>query len=247
MLSDACYLSGKQGNCMNIVLTGASRGIGFDVALALAADKSNQIIAIARSNDGLNQLKKTASENNLFIDTYVQDLTTIDTTFFDTILAKYTVIDVLINNAAILKNKPFLETTPQDWNDVFATNVFGTANLIRNIVPALQKSPVAHIVNIGSMGGFQGSGKFKGLSAYSASKAALANLTECLAEELLPLGIKVNCLALGSVNTEMLQKAFPSYQAPLSSKQMADFIAHFAQYSHAYFNGKILPVSVSTP
>jgi NAD(P)-dependent dehydrogenase (short-subunit alcohol dehydrogenase family) len=105
----------------------------------------------------------------------------------------------------------------------------------------------SHIVNISSMGGFQGSSKYKGLSYYSASKSALACLTECLANEFSEYGISVNCLALGSVKTEMLDKAFPGYKAPVDAKEMAEFISDFALTGHKFFNGKILPVAVTNP
>jgi len=97
------------------------------------------------------------------------------------------------------------------------------------------------------MGGFQGSVKFKGLSYYSASKAAIACLTECLATEFADSGISVNCLALGAVQTEMLNEAFPGYKAPVDSLQMAEYITDFALRGHKVFNGKILPVAMSTP
>jgi NAD(P)-dependent dehydrogenase (short-subunit alcohol dehydrogenase family) len=105
----------------------------------------------------------------------------------------------------------------------------------------------SHIVNISSMGGFQGSAKYKGLSYYSASKAALACLTECLATEFTEFGISVNCLALGAVQTEMLDEAFPGYKAPVDAKQMAEFISGFALTGHKFFNGKILPVALGNP
>ena len=105
----------------------------------------------------------------------------------------------------------------------------------------------SHILTISSMGGLQGSAKFSGLSLYSASKGALAVLTECLAEELSEQEIKCNCLALGAVQTEMLSKAFPGYTAPLNPEEMAEFIVEFALHGHRYFNGKILPVSLTTP
>jgi NAD(P)-dependent dehydrogenase (short-subunit alcohol dehydrogenase family) len=97
------------------------------------------------------------------------------------------------------------------------------------------------------MGGFQGSMKFKGLSYYSASKAALACLSECLANEFADSNISVNCLALGAVQTEMLEEAFPGYKAPVTAKEMAGFISYFAINGHKFYNGKILPVAVSTP
>jgi short-subunit dehydrogenase len=119
--------------------------------------------------------------------------------------------------------------------------------LIQLLLPLMNKKNKSHILNIGSMGGFQGSSKFAGLSAYSSSKASLSVLTECLAEEFKTKNISVNCLALGAVQTEMLNLAFPGYKAPLTSKQMAKFICHFALTGHEYFNGKIIPVSSSTP
>ena len=97
------------------------------------------------------------------------------------------------------------------------------------------------------MGGVGGSAKFAGLSAYSSSKGALSILTECLAEELKDYNIHVNALALGAVNTEMLQNAFPGYVANTQPQQMAAFIYDFATTKYSFFNGKVLPVSNSTP
>jgi NAD(P)-dependent dehydrogenase (short-subunit alcohol dehydrogenase family) len=105
----------------------------------------------------------------------------------------------------------------------------------------------AHIINISSMGGVQGSIKFPGLSSYSSAKAALGVLTECLAEEFKESNIRFNTLALGSVQTEMLEAAFPGYTAPLKPMEMAIFIKDFAERGGNFFNGKILPVSLSTP
>ncbi|MCK7533451.1 MAG: SDR family oxidoreductase [Marinilabiliales bacterium] len=96
----------------------------------------------------------------------------------------------------------------------------------------------AHIVNISSMGGYQGSSKYKGLSYYSASKAAISCLSECLAGEFSGTGITVNCLALGAVQTEMFEEAFPGSQAPVSTMEMAQFIVNFALNGNRFFNGK---------
>ena len=97
------------------------------------------------------------------------------------------------------------------------------------------------------MGGVQGSVKYSGMAYYSASKAALATLTECLAEEYKERGIFFNCLAFGAVQTEMLTEAFPGYKAPITATEAAHFVVDFALTGHRYFNGKILPVSVTTP
>ena len=124
-------------------------------------------------------------------------------------------------------------------------NVIGIMEATQALLPSL--APNAHIVNISSMGGFQGSLKFAGLAAYSTSKAALCAFTELFAEEYKHTNIHMNCLCLGAVQTEMLAAAFPGYTAPTTPTEMADFIANFALHSGAFFNGKILPVSSTNP
>ena len=233
---------------MKIVLTGASRGIGFHTVRQLAKDSNHQILALSRNEDGLQQLKKTCqTEFNAKIQTLSLDLAQLDE---DALLDKIKLlggVDIIIHNAGLLINKDFEQLTSEDWLRTYQVNVFGVAQLTKIVLPYLKESSSPHILNIGSMGGFQGASKFPTLSAYSTSKAALASLTECLAEEFKPLGIRVNCLALGAVQTEMLAAAFPGFQAPLTADQMGTFVADFAVKGHQFFNGKILPVSISTP
>ncbi len=230
---------------MNIVLTGGSRGIGYETALALASDAGNRIMVIARNAEAMQALQQGALHNN--IETVVCDIANGDMAVVQQRLNEWGTVDVLINNAGVLKNAAFTETGVDVWELTMRVNIFGTVRIIQLVLPYMTDSTVAHIVNIGSMGGVQGTSKFPGLSAYSASKAALANLTECLAEELKDKGIKVNCLALGAVNTEMLREAFPGYTAPVGPGEMGRFIAEFATKNHRFMNGKIIPVSVSTP
>ncbi|MGB5693734.1 MAG: SDR family oxidoreductase, partial [Flavobacteriaceae bacterium] len=154
-------------------------------------------------------------------------------------------VDILINNAGSLVNKPFMETSIEEFVGVFQVNVFGVAGLIQTIVPYMGKS--GHVVNISSMGGIQGSAKFPGLSAYSSSKGALITLSELLAEEFKETGPMFNALALGAVQTEMLEEAFPGFKAPVTALEMAEYIKRFAQEGNLYFNGKVLQVSNSTP
>ena len=155
--------------------------------------------------------------------------------------------DIIINNAGYLINKPFTETAIEEIQDIYKTNVFGPVVIMQTIIPKLDNVRNCHIINIGSMGGYQGSVKFPGLSIYSSSKAALASLSECLAEEYKEKNIKINCLALGSVQTEMLNNAFPGYKAQVTAKEMASYIIQFSQQSPIYVNGKIIPISNSTP
>lgn len=230
---------------MNIIITGASRGIGYDTALQLAQDPANQILALSRNEKKLTQLKEASTHQNIDFITY--DLSRPGNGVLLKKIRAWDSVDILINNAGLLRNKPFMKLTDKDWWEIFEVNLFGITRLIRLLLPKLASKGGAHILNMGSMGGVQGSSKFTGLAAYSASKAALANLTECLAEELKEDKIAVNCLALGAVQTEMLAEAFPGYQAPVESTQMGEMVAWFAVQGKAFFNGKILPVSISTP
>jgi NAD(P)-dependent dehydrogenase (short-subunit alcohol dehydrogenase family) len=154
-------------------------------------------------------------------------------------------VDILINTAGSLVVKDFMKFSNERARKMMETNFFGPASVIRILRPHMKKG--AHIVNISSMGGYQGSSKYKGLSYYSASKAAISCLSECLAEEFSGSGISVNCLALGAVQTEMFEEAFPDKKAPVSAKKMAEFIVDFAQNGNRFFNGKVLPVAVGNP
>jgi len=233
----------------NIIVTGASSGVGREVVKLLASSSENQVIGIARSQSKLEFLSEEI-ESMKYGGKFVPLVFDLEQTNFTDalipqIMTHMTSVDVLINNAGLLINKPFSSLTDDDFDRMFHTNVKAVFRLVRDLLPLLNKG--AHVVNISSMGGFQGSAKFPGLSLYSASKAAVAVLTESMAEEFSNLEIKANALALGAVQTEMLAEAFPGYEAPLKSHEMAEFIADFALHGHRFFNGKVLPVSVSTP
>lgn len=230
---------------MNIVVTGASQGIGYEIVKKLLSDSEHNVFVLARSKKKLESLKKYSLSStytyysfDLLKENYKKDL-------IPEITRALGKVDILINNAGLLVNKPFAELTNKDFDDLFDTNVKSIFKLIRDLLPHYSKN--AHIVNISSMGGYQGSAKFSGLSLYSASKGALGVLTECIAEELKYQNIKANALALGAVQTEMLSEAFPGYEAPVKAEEMAGFIIDFAMKAHHYINGKIIPVSLSTP
>lgn len=231
---------------MNILISGGSKGIGKEIALELAKNKDNRIIITGRNGKALKEVVMTSGVQN--ISYIILDLVRLNLqaeSFKKEVISIFDQLDVLINNAGSLFSRNFADTKENDIRTMMETNFFAPASLIRILLPLLRRG--SHIVNISSMGGFQGSEKFKGLSYYSASKAALACLSECLAMEFREAGISVNCLALGSVDTEMLVEAFPGYHAPLSASDMGQFIAYFAQNGHKYFNGKILPVALATP
>jgi len=235
---------------MNVVVTGASRGIGLEIVKALAKSGVLKIIGISRNYKQLCDLKDVCSQLSMteFVPLQYdfQQILMSEPKLAGLIKQHMNHIDVLINNAGTLVNKPFEQISADEISRVFTVNYMAPSLLIKNLLPLL-KAGQAHVVNITSMGGFQGTAKFKGLSHYSASKAALASLTECLAEEYKMDGLVFNALALGAVQTEMLSEAFPNYKAPVTSEQMGEFIANFSLNGKSFFNGKIIPVSLSTP
>ena len=231
---------------MFIVVTGASKGIGLEIVKQFLVDDENTVLAVSRSSKELTALQKSHPDNLI---TVFGDLnkTPTQNRILEKIKSKKVQLDILINNAGTIVNKPFEKIAAKELSYVYSVNVFAPFTLMQRLLPVLGKNNRSHIINISSIGGVQGSSKFAGLSAYSSSKGALAVLTECLAEELKEKNISVNCLALGAVQTEMLAKAFPGYKAPLQPKQMANYIIDFALTGHQYFNGKIIPVSSTTP
>lgn len=231
---------------MNIIINGASRGIGREVAKYLANDRDNQILATARDELALKELENECINENLsFLKMDLSMLEKEMEIIKDQIYNRFSRVDILINMAGALVVKDFMKLTVQEERQMMETNFFGPAGFIRIVVPLMSSG--SHIVNISSMGGFQGSSKYRGLSVYSASKAALSCLSECLANELSHDGISVNCLALGSVQTEMLEAAFPGFRAPVTPSGMAEFISYFAINGNMFFNGKVLPVAVTNP
>jgi NAD(P)-dependent dehydrogenase (short-subunit alcohol dehydrogenase family) len=216
---------------MNIIITGASSGVGFEAVLELILSGKHKVIALARSQNKLEKLLEIAKGLNPDCEVYaiafdiVHDdyagLQEFITSNFDGR------VDVLINNAGVLINKPFVQLLETDFVEMLQSNYIGHVRIIQSLLQFMGEN--SHIVNIGSMGAFQGSAKFNGLLAYSASKAAL------------------NCLALGSAQTEMLEQAFPGYESPVMAFEMGKYIADFAVTGHRFFNGKVLPVALTTP
>ncbi len=224
----------------NVIITGTSRGIGYELA-QLFANSNHNVLAISRNSEPINKL------NNPNITTLSIDIS--DEKEIEKVTAfvqdNWSHVDILINNAGKLVNKPFSEISTQDFIDVYKVNVFAVAEMTRKVIPFLNKQ--SHVVTISSMGGIQGSMKFTGLAAYSSSKGAVITLTELLAEEYKDSGIAFNVLALGAVQTEMLEEAFPDYKAPTTALEMAEYIYTFSLTGNKFYNGKVLQVSSSTP
>ncbi len=221
-----------------IVITGASRGIGFALT-QLALQQGHRIYALSRN---IQPLKKSERLYPYRIDLSEEQSLHV---FAEQLQKEGIKIDALIHNAGMLLNKPFSETTTADFESIYRVNVFGLAALTRLLLSSIE--PKGHIVSISSMGGLTSSAKFPGLAAYSSSKGAVSILTELLAEEYKETGPAFNALALGAVQTEMLAQAFPDFQAPVTAEEMATYILKFALEGQQFFNGKVLPVSATTP
>ena len=233
----------------HFIVTGASRGVGFEVVRFLASEgEGRRIIALARTSEVLERCKAVSDRPER--DNHMLPLT------FDLMQEDYGPlkeaienfcggrIDGVLNNAGKLENKLFTELTDDDWYHIYKVNVFGVAKLTRFVLPYIKQG---HVVNVSSMGGIQGSVKFPGLSAYSSSKAAVIGLTECLAEEYKESAIRFNCLAFGSVQTQMLEEAFPGFKAAVTAEEVGAYTARFVTEGGQFFNGKTLEVSSSTP
>jgi NAD(P)-dependent dehydrogenase (short-subunit alcohol dehydrogenase family) len=224
----------------NIIITGTSRGIGYEL-VALFADAGHNVLALSRNEVPVSGL------GNSNCHCFPCDITDpVDIKKVPVFLQEnWKHVDVLINNSGYLVNKPFAKLTANDFMQSYSVNVFGAAALTQAVLPFMKKN--GHVVNISSMGGIQGSVKFPGLAAYGSSKGALITLTELLAEEYKETGPSFNVLALGAVQTEMLEEAFPGYQASMSAEKMAQYIMDFSLNGQEYYNGKIMEVSNTTP
>jgi NAD(P)-dependent dehydrogenase (short-subunit alcohol dehydrogenase family) len=225
-----------------VVIVGASRGIGKALVENFAQRENFKVVALARN------LEKMQVDFAGFpsVSCFSFDLEKNVKTQAEAIFSQIGKIDFLINNAGFLVNKPFVEITAEELQKSYQINLFGVFETVQAAIPFFNESN-SHIVNISSMGGFQGSMKFAGLSAYSTSKAALCSFTELFSEEYKDSTIAMNCLCLGSVQTEMLEEAFPGYQAPLNPEQISEYISDFTLNAHKFMKGKIIPLSLTNP
>lgn len=224
----------------NVVITGTSRGIGFELAKQFA-ENGHKVLALSRNTKPLQNF----NHKNIKVISVDLSINSDLNKVSDFIKSNWKHVDILINNAGKLINKPFTDLSSDDFLEVYKVNVFAVAELTKLMIPFMEKG--SHVVTVSSMGGIQGSMKFPGLAAYSSAKGAVITLSELLAEEYKEQQIAFNILALGAVQTEMLAEAFPDYKAPLSASEMANYIFDFSLIGNKFYNGKVLQVSSTTP
>lgn len=226
-----------------LLITGAGRGIGLATTRHFL-EHGHMVYACSRNLEAIKELQKEFPDNchPVFLDLKsndsIEDLR-------KAIQSQNVILDYVIHNAGFLVNKPFRDISGEELEQAYRINVMAPFLLTQAVFPFLATN--SHVVAISSMGGFQGSVKFPGLTAYSSSKAAVASLMECLQAEFAGYSQTFNSLCIGAVQTEMLQNAFPGYEAPLQPAQMAAFIYQFTTTAHHFLRGKTIPVSLSTP
>ncbi len=225
-----------------IVIVGASRGIGEALVKRFSQLENTEVYALSRNIEKMQVAFSDLENVKCFPFDLASNVQQQATFIFNEIGA----FDILINNAGYLVNKPFPEITHEDYTLSYQINVIGVMETVQSAIKHLNNTS-SHIVNISSMGGFQSSLKFPGLTAYSTSKAALCSFTELFSEEYKDTSIVMNCLCLGSVQTEMLEEAFPGYKAPLKPEEISEYIVEFSLSAHQFMKGKIIPLSLTNP
>ncbi len=227
-----------------IVVTGAARGVGHATARSLALDHGRRVLAVSRNERALEELRDECEGK---VEILIADLSREDTpAAIRKVVAERRVIG-LVHNAGLFHSSPIGDHERGQLEKVFLINALVPLMITQALIDRMKGDPSSHIVHISSMGGFQDSVKFPGLIGYSASKAAMACMAQCLAEEFKDMGIRSNCLALGSVDTEMLRQAFPGFKAGATAEGMGAYVARFVLEGHTLYNGKVLPVAVTTP
>ena len=185
-----------------IVITGASRGIGREIAKTLAKEGHTIIANYNKSEKEAQKLKKELQEENKEIDIYKANIANEEEVqeMIKHIIKKYKKIDVLINNAGIDKIQLVTEVTKKDWDEIINTNLYGTFYISQQAAKNMIQNKQGKIINISSIWGQIGASMEV---VYSISKAGVDGLTKALAKELGPSGIQVNSIAPGFIKTEM--------------------------------------------
>ncbi len=185
-----------------VLITGASKGIGAATAILFAENGYNVVINYNSSAESAILLEKSLNNNGYSVSTYMADVSKSNEVnrMVNDVINKYGKIDVLINNAGIAQQRLFTDITDNDWDKMVATNLTGTFNCCRAVVPDMVRRKSGCIINTSSVWGMTGASCEV---HYSAVKAGIIGLTKALAKELGPSGIRVNCVAPGVIGTRM--------------------------------------------
>ena len=184
------------------IVTGASRGIGREIAKMLAKEDIQVIANYNNSEKKAIELQEELKKENINIDIFKADISKREDArkLVEYTLEKYKKIDILVNNAGISEYKMFTEETDSDWNRVINNNLYSAFVMCQEVIPNMIHNKNGNIINISSVWGMVGASLEV---IYSISKAGMDGLTKALAKELGPSNIRINSIAPGIIDTDM--------------------------------------------
>lgn len=215
------------------IVTGASSGIGRST-VELLAQRGARVAAFARSAD---KLARLASDRVVPVTGDVSVLGDVER-LFSAAESHFGHVDVLVNNAGMIDPAPLIETTFDEWQEIFSVNVHGVYLTCRRALPSMIDRRAGAIVNVSSISGVPGPEKFPGWVSYCASKGAVISLTEALAVEVKEHGVRVNCVSPGSVDTPMWAEASGGAPAAMTPQEVAEAILFLASDRSRPMNGQ---------
>ena len=233
------------------LITGATRGIGKQIALTLAQNGYDIAINYRTENDALKETKKQIEEKGVKCLTVQGDVSNFEDCekFVKEIIEEYGKIDVLVNNAGITKDTLLMRMKKEDFEDVIDTNLVGTFNVTKNVISHMMKARSGRIINISSVVGVAGNA---GQTNYSASKAGMIGFTKSLAKEVASRGILVNAVAPGFIETGMTDvlkdeiKEEIAKSIPLKrigpTQDVANLVKFLAGEDSTYITGQVINV-----
>lgn len=233
------------------LITGATRGIGKEIALELARNGFDIAANCRRINDELNALKKEIEDNNVRCEFVEADVANFEQceNMIKQIIEKFGKVDVLVNNAGITKDGLIMRMKKEDFEAVIDINLTGTFNVTRNVIPYMIKQKSGRIINLSSVVGVTGNA---GQTNYSASKAGIIGFTKSLAKEVASRNILVNAIAPGFIDTDMTKVLSDSVkeginaQIPLkrmgSPKEVAKVVRFLSSDDSSYITGQVINI-----
>jgi NAD(P)-dependent dehydrogenase (short-subunit alcohol dehydrogenase family) len=232
-------LTGKKG-----IVTGGGRGIGRETALAMAGNGAD-VIACSRNESELEETVRLSVDGGFAgsIEPFVCDIASEDDVKRLATHAgkRFGSLDVLVNNAGMFSSGRMESLETEHMRKAIEVNCVGMFVACREVFP-LMKEKGGSIINVSSLSGVRGVEKFPGFGAYIVSKFGVIGLTEALAVEWKDFGIRVNAIAPGAVDTEMLRAAAPDLEPVLSTRQVADTILFLASSASSGVNGSTIEI-----
>lgn len=233
------------------LITGATRGIGKQIAITLAKQGYNIALNYRKENEELENTKKEIEEIGVQVLAVKGDVANFEEceNFVKQIIERFGQIDVLVNNAGITKDMLLIRMKKEDFEQVIDTNLVGTFNVTKNVVPYMMKARSGRIINISSVVGISGNA---GQTNYSASKAGIIGFTKSLAKEIASRNILVNAVAPGFIETNMTDvlkddvKQEIAKNIPLkrmgTAQDVANVVKFLASDDSSYITGQVINV-----